>query len=131
MRVSLRRRWASLLQRFTKENIRRVLKEWAGILLNPRLLVCLLIAWMITNGWSYIFFGLGMWLDIGWMSVVGGAYMSLLWLPFTPEKLLTVIIAIFLMRILFPNDEKTLGVLREKFKKLRRKNREEKPKSEA
>lgn len=95
-----------------------------SFLLNPRLLLCLAIAWMITNGWSYILFGIGMLLKINWMRVAGGAYMSFLWLPFTPEKLLTLLIAIGLLRLFFPKDERTLGVLRQKFALLRGKRLE-------
>lgn len=117
MKVYLRR----ILAACTRENIKRKVKSWLRFLLNPRLLLCLFIAWMITNGWSYVFFALGMLLKIHWMSVVGGAYMSLLWLPFTPEKILTVLIAIGLLRLIFPHDRQTLGVLRAKMKMLRSK----------
>lgn len=89
------------------------------VILNPRLLLCLFIAWMITNGWSYVFTVLGTWLDIPWMLITGTAYMGLLWVPFTPEKILTVIIALFLMRLIFPNDEKTIGVLKQELHKLK------------
>ena len=95
------------------------------MLLNPRLLLCLFIAWMITNGWSYILFGLGMLLKINWMSIVGGAYMSFLWLPFTPEKLLTLALAIVLLRLLYPRDQKTLGMLRAKLRRFRRRREPE------
>lgn len=117
LKVYLRR----ILAACTRENIKRKVKSWLRFLLNPRLLLCLFIAWMITNGWSYVFFALGMLLKIHWMSVVGGAYMSLLWLPFTPEKILTVLIAIGLLRLIFPHDRQTLGVLRAKMKMLRSK----------
>lgn len=103
----------------TREKIAAKAKRLGRILLNPRLLLCLAIAWMITNGWSYILFGIGMALKINWMRIVGGAYMSFLWLPFTPEKLVTVLLAIFILRILFPRDERTLGVLRAKFARFR------------
>lgn len=120
MKIRLER-WTKWLRRFfTRENLRRTARNWARFLLNPRLLVCLLIAWMITNGWSYVLFGLGMWLKIGWMRIVGGAYMSFLWLPFTPEKIVTVLLAIALMRLLYPRDQKTLGVLRRKLRMIRR-----------
>lgn len=89
------------------------------VFLNPRLLLCLFVAWMITNGWSYVFFVLGTLCDINWMIITGTAYMSLLWVPFTPEKILTIIIAIFLMRLIFPKDEKTLGVLHDELHKLK------------
>ena len=114
-------RLRALGRSLTREKITAKAKRWGRILLNPRLLVCLAIAWMITNGWSYILFGLGMALKINWMRIVGGAYMSFLWLPFTPEKLVTVMIAIFLLRLLFPRDERTLGVLRSKLARFRRK----------
>ena len=80
--------------------------------LNPRFLLCFSIAWMITNGWSYVFFAMGTLFDIGWMAAVGGAYLAFLWLPISPEKIVTVAIAMALLRWLFPNDEKTLGILK-------------------
>ena len=103
-----------------KTRIFNAIKKWIMVVLNPRLLLCLFLAWMITNGWSYVFVALGTLLDITWMVVTGTAYMSLLWVPFTPEKILTVVIAIFLMRAIFPKDEKTVAVLKEELKKLKR-----------
>lgn len=96
-----------------KEKIKKVLR----FLLNPRLLVCLLVAWIITNGWSYIMFALGTYFQIGWMIAVSGAYLAFLWLPISPEKIATVAIAIALLRFLFPKDEKTLAVLRDMYRK--------------
>ena len=107
-------------RRCTREGLREMLRRWARFLLNPRLLLCLAIAWMLTNGWSYVMFGLGMLLKIHWMRVVGVAYMSFLWLPFTPEKLVTMVLAIGLMRLLYPRDRRTLGTLRRKLKQISR-----------
>ena len=90
-----------------KEKLKKILL----FILNPRLLLCIGIAWMITNGWSYVVLAVGMWLRIGWMIAVGSTYMALLWFPFTPEKVLTGIIAIFLLKKIFPRDERTLAVL--------------------
>ena len=92
----------------TNKKIKRILQ----FLLNPKLLICLLIAWMITNGWSYVFLFLGTYFKIGWMLKISGAYLAFLWLPFTPEKIVTIAIAITLLRFLFPEDKKTLAVLR-------------------
>ena len=89
------------------------LKTLLQFLLNPRLLLCLGIGWMITNGWSYLCLALGIRFDIPWMIAVASAYLAFLWFPFTPEKIVTVAIAIFLLRWWFPHDEKTLGVLRQ------------------
>ena len=115
------RNWMQRMRRAcTRDGLREMAQRWARFMLNPRLLLCLVIAWMITNGWSYVMFGLGMLMKIHWMRVVGGAYMSFLWLPFTPEKLVTVVLAIGLMRLLYPRDRRTLGVLRRKLKQISR-----------
>ena len=91
------------------------LRQWIRIavrfVFNPRLILCFFLAWMITNGWSYVALGLGIWLDILWLKVLSGVYLGFLWVPFTPEKIVTLIIAIFFLRLLFPKDEQTLGVL--------------------
>lgn len=107
-----------------KTRVKAFLKKWVQFFLNPRLLLCVFIAWMITNGWSYLFAVLGAAFGITWMTVAGAAYMSLLWLPFTPEKIITLFIAIGLMKLLFPKDTKTLGVLKEELQALKTKLRQ-------
>lgn len=97
--------------------IKEKLKKILEFIVNPRLLLCVLIAWIITNGWSYILFGIGTYFGIPWMAAVGGAYLAFLWLPISPEKLLTITIAIGLLRWLFPDDQKTLAVLRDLYAK--------------
>lgn len=104
---------------YMKEKIKNTLKKIVMFLLNPRLLLCFGIGWLITNGWSYVLFALGSWLQIGWMIAVSGAYLTFLWLPISPEKIITVAITMWLMKVLFPNDTKTLGVLREMYAKLK------------
>ena len=96
-----------------KEKIKEKIKKVVWFLLNPRLLLCVGIAWLITNGWSYILLGIGTWLDIRWMIAVAGAYLAFLWFPFSPEKIATFAISLALLKGLFPNDQKTLAVLRE------------------
>ncbi len=102
-----------------KNRIWNFLKKWLMVFLNPRMLLCFGIGWMITNGWSYCFVALGVWFDMPWMVIAGGAYLSFLWVPFTPEKIITLIIAIFLMKKLFPKDEKTIGTLRKELASLK------------
>lgn len=97
----------------------RMMKKAAWFCFNPHLLLCFGIAWFITNGWCYLFIALGSALHITWMTVAGTSWAFLLWLPFTPEKILTLFIAIFLLRLLFPGDEKTLRVLREELAHVR------------
>ena len=102
------------------------LKKIFWFFANPRLLLCLGLAWLITNGWSYIMLGLGILFDIAWMQAVASAYLAFLWIPVTPEKILTVLIAIFFLKRFFPKDEKTLGILRDMFEKIKIKHKEHK-----
>jgi len=98
-----------------KEKLKKILQFIA----NPRLLLCILLAWFITNGWSYLMFGIGSYLEIHWMVAVAGAYLAFLWLPISPEKIVTFGIAIALLRWLFPNDQRTLAVLKSLLDKAR------------
>ena len=107
-----------------KEKIKKVIE----FILNPRLLLCFGMGWMITNGWSYVMMGIGTWLGIEWMMAVAGGYLTLLWIPFTPEKIITLTIAIALLRWLFPRDEKTLKVLKDMYAKAKAALREGKEK---
>ena len=94
------------------DKLKTLIKKWVKIIiefcLNPRFLLCFGIGWMITNGWAYIATGLGLLLGIDWLLGIGAAYLAALWIPFTPEKIITVIIAIFLLKKMFPDDKKTL-----------------------
>ncbi len=103
------------MKKTTREKAKAFLLRTVRFILNPRLLLCFGIAWLITNGWCYLFLFFGLTFDIAWMSAVGGAYAAFLWLPFTPEKLVTVAIAVFLLQLLFPRDTATLQVLREMY----------------
>lgn len=120
-----------------KEKIKKNLKKFIRFITNPRLLLCVAIAWFITNGWSYAMFGIGFYFKIDWMTAVAGAYLAFLWLPISPEKIVTIAIALWLLKRFFPNDEKTLAVLinfHEKNKRLiheKKKKRAEKKKAKA
>ena len=70
-------------------------------LFNRRTLLCFAIAWMITNGWAYVMLGLGMLLKIKVLQVISSCYLTFLWLPCTPEKVVTVAITCKLMKVLF------------------------------
>ena len=109
-----------------KEKLKNKLKKIFWFFANPRLLLCLGLAWLITNGWSYIMLGLGILFDIAGMQAVASAYLAFLWIPVTPEKILTVLIAIFFLKRFFPKDEKKLGILRDMFEKIKIKHKEHK-----
>ncbi len=95
-----------------KEKLKSILKTVWEFIVNPRLLLCFGLAWIITNGWSYVMLALGTCLGIKWMVAVAGGYIAFLWLPISPEKIITVAITIALLRFLFPNDKRTLGKLK-------------------
>ena len=116
-----------------KEKIKFWIKTILEFCLNPRLILCFGIAWIITNGWAYITLAISTWLRIGWLMAISGGYLAALWVPFTPEKIITLIIAIFLLKRLFPNDKKTLEKLynmkekaKEEIKKLKAKRKNKK-----
>ncbi len=104
-----------------RKKLKYVLVKAAQFLFNPRFLFCFGIAWIITNGWSYILLGIGEYFDIGWMMAVSSAYIAFLWLPISPEKIVTVCIAMVLLKWLFPNDKKTLEILKELYAKAKEK----------
>lgn len=125
---------AKLKSNLTGDKLKHNLKKTLQFIANPRLLLCLLIGWLITNGWSYILFGIGTYYEINWMVAVSGAYLAFLWLPISPEKLVTCAIALALLRWLYPNDTKTLAVLRgwyEKAKAAVQRRRERKAEEKA
>jgi hypothetical protein len=103
------------------QKIKRFFKKALLLLVNPRFLLCFGLAWIITNGWSYILLAIGSLAKINWMVTVSAAYMTFLWFPFTPEKIVTVALAILLLRLLFPRDEHTLGLLRGMYQNAKRK----------
>lgn len=106
------------------------LKKVIQFILNPHLLICFGLAWIITNGWSYILLGFGTWLDIGWMKALASGYIAFLWLPVSPEKIVTVAIAIALLRLIFPHDQKTLAVLKEMYEKVKAKRKNKKKRND-
>lgn len=108
----MKEKFAKLKENLTGEKLRQNLKKTLQFIANPRLILCFMIGWLITNGWSYIMFGFGTYYEIEWMIAVAGAYLAFLWLPISPEKLVTIAIAVALLRWLFPGDQKTLAVLR-------------------
>ena len=73
-----------------KKKIKLTIWRILQFLANPRFLLCFGLAWLITNGWCYILFGIGTCFEIGWMTAVAGAYLAFLWLPISPEKIVTV-----------------------------------------
>lgn len=104
------------------------IKKGIQFITNPRLILCFGLAWLITNGWSYLLLGIGTLLNNTWMIGIATGYLTFLWLPVSPEKIVTIAIAIALLKKLFPNDQKTLVILKELHHKLKNKKDEFKKK---
>ena len=94
------------------------LRPWLRALTNPHLLISLGIAWFLTNGWAYCAAGIGWYLDIPALLKIGSVWLGILWMPGTPEKLFTFAIAMGILRLLFPDDTRTLATVRRKRKQL-------------
>ena len=90
--------------RLSKEQLKSKCKSVLQFIFNPRFLFSFGMAWLITNGWSYILLVIGSYFEIGWMVGIAGAYLAFLWLPISPEKILTVAIAMLLLKLLLRTD---------------------------
>ena len=66
------------------------IKTYISPFLNWRILVIYLPIWFLMSGWTYLFIFLGTKYHIGWMLASGTFWATILWLPITPEKLITI-----------------------------------------
>ena len=66
------------------------IKTYIAPFLNWRILIIYLPIWFIMSGWTYLFIYLGAKHGVGWMLAAGTFWATVLWLPITPEKLITI-----------------------------------------
>lgn len=81
---------------------------------NWRFLISFGIAWIITNGMWYVIAFVPMNLP-DWVVWIAISYVAFLYMPWTPEKLITIPMAIFIQTQLFKNDKKTKAQLQEMY----------------
>ena len=98
--------------------MREKLRIIGRFLTNPHFLICFGVAWMITNGWSYLALALGMAFRWQWLAGFAGAYLALLWIPGTPEKIVTTLLALWFMKKFYPHDVQAMQLIN----KLKEKN---------
>lgn len=72
------------------------IKTYISPFLNWRILVIYVPIWFIMSGWTYLFIFLGTKHHISWMLASGTFWATVLWLPITPEKLITIPLTIYL-----------------------------------
>lgn len=75
--------------------------DWVKPYLTLKMLPFLVVAWLITNGWSYIFVTIGPKINQPWMTWLGGVWIAFLWFPMTIEKPITIAIALLLYRLIY------------------------------
>jgi len=76
--------------------------DWAKPYFTWKMLPCLILAWIITNGWAYIFIILGSKLGINWMTIAGTTWATILWMPWTLEKpLVTIPLSLLFYRLIY------------------------------
>ena len=102
------------IEELKKIRQKRRRREWLAALTNPHLLISVGIAWFLTNGWAYCALGLGSFCAVKWLRNAGAVWLGILWMPGTPEKLITFGIAMFLLKMFFPGDARTLRLLHRK-----------------
>lgn len=64
-----------------------------------RILVIYLPIWFIVSGWSMVGIAIGK----GWFRAISVSWQAFLWMPFCPEKLVTIPLTIYLHKKIFPN----------------------------
>lgn len=78
------------------ENLLKKIKTYISPFLNWRILIIYVPIWFIMSGWTYLFIYLGTKYQIGWMLAAGTFWATVLWLPLTPEKLITIPLTLFI-----------------------------------
>ena len=72
------------------------IKTYISPFLNWRILIIYLPIWFLMSGWTYLFSYLGTKHHISWMLASGTFWATILWLPMTPEKLITIPLTLFI-----------------------------------
>ena len=93
------------LQLIRAEHLLKKIKTYISPFLNWRILIIYVPIWFIMSGWTYLFIFLGTRHHVGWMLAAGTFWATVLWLPFTPEKLITIPITLVIYVKLFGHKE--------------------------
>lgn len=75
--------------------------------LNWRFVLCYFIPWCFTNGWAWVGTILLPIIGPNWFTITATSWMAILWMPWMPENIVIIPIAMLIHRKLFKNDEKT------------------------
>ena len=96
-----------------------VKKVW--IYLRPffdiRFLISYFIPFMFTNGWAWIGAAILPIIGANWFTIAATTWLGILWMPWTPEKIITIPIAIWIHTKLFKKNNEHLDRMYEEAKK--------------
>lgn len=81
------------------QDLRQLFVTYIKPFLTWRILVCYLPFWFLATGWAWVFSAIGR----GWLRGAAITWLGILWLPICPEKVVTIPLAIWLHKKLFPN----------------------------
>lgn len=79
--------------------IKHLFKKYIKPFLTWRILIIYIPIWFIFSGWSMVGIAIGK----GWFRAVSISWQTFLWMPFCPEKLITIPLTIWLHTKIFPN----------------------------
>ena len=86
-----------------REWLVHLFKKYIKPFLTWRILIIYLPIWFIVSGWSMVGIAIGH----GWFRALSISWQTFLWMPFCPEKLITIPLTIWLHTKIFPNHSVT------------------------
>jgi hypothetical protein len=78
---------------------KQIFNKYIRPFLTWRFIICYLPLWFIFTGWTYVAIAVGP----TWLRTIGTSWLAWMWMPWCPEKLITLPVAIWLHKKLFPN----------------------------
>ena len=76
------------------------LYEFIRFILDWRTLMCYIPVWFAFSGWTYVVIIYGS----PWWKTIAGAWLAMLWMPWCPEKLITIPLTLWIKKILFKKE---------------------------
>lgn len=99
--------------------MKKIIKKiWTYIrpFLDWRFLVSYFIPFMLINGWAWIGSILLPIIGPNWFTIAATTWLTWLWLPWTPEKLVTIPIALWIHKLLFGKTNEKMQLMLEEAK---------------
>ena len=76
------------------------LYQFIKFILDWRTFMCYIPVWFVFSGWTYVVLIYGS----PWWRTIAGAWLAMLWMPWCPEKLITIPLSLWIKKILFKKE---------------------------